>query len=445
MENEELLSRLKAFALMLKFGHDLFGAKTFSDAAALAVNNSCSLLNFKSATLLEMVEGKASVIAQYGLSEINPHSRLAVAQCRFTESLKLDFEPLTIAAPDLPTELATSDTLYCCLKLRPPANLESTELNFIWLLAYEKELPSYVLNTFKLLGASAAEALYYQRFCKSSLWQVKKRLKKRWVWGAVLLLLLGAMFIRVPESATAEFTLIAPEITAAYAWFDGAIASCQIQNGSKVRKGELVAQYDTDQLLYRLASARSALQELEEELALEQQNAFTEEERLGKVKLLEARRETLQIAVKEAQWYLDHAKIKAPSDGILSLADGRAEQLAGKAVRTGDKLFEVLGGRGMIAEIQLDERAASVLSQKFSAALFLHIAPETAIPTEILEVSPYPELTEHNTFCYRLRVQLPDTFGSLRYGMRGVARISGGKHFLGYRLFKTLVLYFRGL
>ena len=446
MANEELASRLKAFALMLKYGHDLFDAGNFSDAAALAVNNSRRLLNFRTATLLELSGGKARAIAQYGQVEANPHSRLAQVQCRFAESLKPGTEPLVVTAADgLPEELAAHDAVYCCFQLRPPANLDHADVVFFWLLEYEKEIPAYVPNTFKLLAASASEALYYQRFCKSRLREVKRHVKKRWVWGALLLLLTGAMFIRVPESATAEFTLKAPEITAAYAWFDGPIAACPVQDGEIVKKGDVIAEYDTDQLLYRLSSAQNALHEIEAELALEQQNAFTDEERLGKVKLLEARRDTMQVAVREAQWYLEHARIKAPADGILALADGRAEQLAGKAVRTGDKLFEVFGGSGMVAEIPVNERDASVLRREFRATLFLHTAPEDAIPAEILEISHYPELTEQKTYCYKVRVRLPEDSAGLRYGMRGVARLSGGNISLGYRLFKSVVLYFRGL
>ena len=446
MPNEELLAKLKAFALMLKYGHDLFDAAAFRDAAALAVNNSRTLLNFRTATLLELSGGKAVVIAQYGQTEANVHSRLAVVQTQFVESLELGTEPLTVTAADgLPAELAANDAVYCCLKLRPPANLNATELSFVWLLEYEKAVPPYVPNTFKLLAASASEALYYQRFCKSQLWEVKRHVKKRWVWGAVLLLLIAAMFIRVPESSTAEFTLKAPEITSVYAWFDGPIATCLVQDGETVEKGQIIAEYDTEQLNYRLSSAQNALREIEAELALEQQNAFSDEERLGKVKLLEARRDTMQVAVREAQWYLDHARITAPADGILALSDGRAELLAGKAVRTGDKLFENYGGKGMVAEIPVSERDASILQDRFRTTLFLHTAPETAIPVELLEVSHYPELTEQKTFCYKVRVRLPDDSAGLRYGMRGIARLSGGNVSLGYRLFKSVVLYFRGL
>ena len=56
-----------------------------------------------------------------------------------------------------------------------------------------------------------------------------------------------------------------------------------------MKQGELIAEYDTAPLNYRLSSAQNALREIEAELALEEQSAFADEERLGKVKLLEAR------------------------------------------------------------------------------------------------------------------------------------------------------------
>ena len=60
MTNEEFAAKLKAFALMLKYGHDLFQAATFRDTATLVVNNSRTLLHFRTATLLERSGGKAS-------------------------------------------------------------------------------------------------------------------------------------------------------------------------------------------------------------------------------------------------------------------------------------------------------------------------------------------------------------------------------------------------
>ena len=192
MANEEFAARLKAFALMLKYGHDLFGAKNFSDAAAMAVSNSRSLLNFRTATLLELSGGKSRVIAQYGQVEVNPHSRLAVLQNKLAETLKFGNEPLTVSRDNgLSTELAEHDAVYLCLKLTPPPNAAEIDFVFIWLLEYEKEVPGFAANTAKLLGSSISEALYYQRLCKSRLTGVRRQVKKRWMWAAALMILAG--------------------------------------------------------------------------------------------------------------------------------------------------------------------------------------------------------------------------------------------------------------
>ena len=108
-------------------------------------------------------------------------------------------------------------------------------------------------------------------------------------------------------------------------------------------------------------------------------------------------------------------------------------------------MFEILGGRGMTAEIPVNERDSSILRKDLQATLFLYTAPETAIPVKILEIQQYPELTDQRTFCYKIRAELPGDTPGVRCGMRGVARLSAGEVSLGYRLFKNAVLFFRGL
>ena len=91
------------------------------------------------------------------------------------------------------------------------------------------------------------------------------------------------------------------------------------------------------------------------------------------------------------------------------------------------------------------EKDSAILEQSPSLTLFLHTSPELPIVGKILSTRRYPELTEQKTYCYKVRVKLQNAPAGLRYGMRGVARISGGRVSIGYRLFKSSVLYFRGM
>ena len=98
----------------------------------------------------------------------------------------------------------------------------------------------------------------------------------------------------------------------------------------------------------------------------------------------------------------------------------------------------------MVAEIMVNERNSSILQESFNAELFLHTTPEKGITGKIAAVSCYPVLNEQNLYCYTVRVELPETAGNnLRFGMRGVARLTGEKVSLWYYLFKNLIVYFR--
>jgi hypothetical protein len=440
MAIDDMSAKLKTFAQILKFGHDLFDARGLQAAAAIAVNDSRVLLNFRNAALFERTSGKKAILlGQFAQIEPHPHAASMQYWQQLAETAPFGEDNTCIQSSD-----TAAGTLFFCCKLPVPAGIGEEPFAFIWILEYEKEIPPHVPNTAKLMGKSVAEALTLAKFSQHNQWKTSQKFKKIVYCILAVLLLAGLLFIKVPEAGTAEFLLKSQNITAAYAWFDGPIAHCFKQDGDTVRKGEVIIRYDVAQQQYKHASAVAALREAEANLQLELQNSFTDEKKLGKTKLLKARCETLSVAVNEAEWFLKHAEIKAPADGVLALSGGRAELLEGKAVRTGDKLFEVFDTTGMIAEILVNERDASILQQPFSVELFLHTAPEKAIPAEILETAHYPELTEQKTYCYPVRVRIPETETlPLRFGMRGVAKLSGTPIPLGYYLFKSVILYFR--
>ena len=306
--------------------------------------------------------------------------------------------------------------------------------------------PAYALTSANLLVHNLGEGLFCQRCCSAV---GQRRFRKRLSagkWAAIIIAVVAAilLLVRVRDSVNAEFTLKSPETVSSYAWFDGPIAECRKPDGATVRKGDVILRYDTSALAFRLANAKSQVAEIAKEYDLESAAAFNDRSKLGRVQLIQARLEGARVAVKEAQWYMDHAEITAPADGVLVLAEGRAELLVNKAVRTGDKLFDVYSGKGVIAEIMVNERESSILLGKLSATLFLYTQPDRTFEAKILEVKPYAELNEQRTYCYKVRAELSADM-PLRYGMRGVAKLRGESVSLGYFLFRNLVIYLRWL
>ena len=445
--------RVTALGLIIKLTDDVFKAPDFDTAAALTVNSSHALLRFKSGVLVEIGSEKNQVIAQYGQTELYPHTELA--QLQKTLAQHLDFSENNMhlltreylacmegKGAEALAQLLDGDDPILAIKMEPPAFIGMPGFYFFWLLEFSGEIPEYAKNSASVLGRNFAQALFARRCCSKKGTLRTAKWSKWGIRGILAAVLLIAMFIPVRERLNAEFVLKAPEITSAYAWFDGPIARALKQDGDRVKKGETILRYDLNLLNFKLANAKNQLAEAEKEYDLESRASFVDREKLGKVKLLEAKVNTAAIAVKEAQWYLAHSEIKAPADGLLVLAGGRADQIENKAVRTGDKLFDIYGGKGIVAEIQVNERESSILAGALEATLFPYTAPENGLKTEIISVRKIPELTEQRLYCYTVKARVTDE-ADVRYGMRGIAKLQGVRIPMWYYLFRSLFVYMR--
>ena len=447
--------RVTALGLIIKLTDDVFKAPDFDSAASLIVNSSHSLLRFKSSVLVEVGKEKNQVVAQYGQTELYPHTEQAQLQKVLAQHL--DFSENNIhlltreylsymegKGADALAQLLDGDDPILVYKMEAPAFIGDPGFYFVWMLEYSGDIPEYAKNSSSVLARNFAQALFARRCC-SKTGKLRSAKWNKWILrGAIALAVLIAMFIPVRERLNAEFVLKAPVITSAYAWFDGPIAKALKHDAAPVKKGDPILRYDLNLLNFKLANAKNQLAEAEKEYDLESRASFVDREKLGKVKLLEARLNTAAVAVREAQWYLAHSEVKAPADGLLVLANGRADQIENKAVRTGDKLFDIYGGKGIVAEIQVNERESSILAGKLEATLFPYTSPENGLRTEIISVRKIPELNEQRIYCYTVKARvLEGGDASLLYGMRGIAKLQGERIPLWYYLFRSLVVYMR--
>ena len=457
--SRELAARLKALGVVLKIGRDMNGAQDFSAAASIAANSCEVLLHFRSAWIVECTGSKTAVAGQYGVFEPNAHSEPALRVCRICRDLP-SAEPgkcrvlrasdengdLSAASREALADLLENGGELAVVKLPCPGFITGSDTQFFWVIDFSDAMPGYATPAIGLLAAGIGSALFAHRFCRdtSAAGRIGRQISKRKLYLVIAAVIAAVMFIPVREQINAEFLLRAPEITGAYALFDGPVAECLKQDGERVKAGEVVARYDTSQLRFRLDSARNRLAEIEKEYELENSASFSDRSRLGRVPLLAAKLDSARVDVKEAMWYLSHSDIVSPAEGVLALADGRAELLKNRVLRTGDRIFDIYGGKGMVAEIRVNERESSILLDAIDVSCYLYTQPETAIGARVIDVRQYPERTEQNVWCYKVLAEL-DGKMPLRYGMRGVAKLKGRRITLGYMLFRNAVLYLRWL
>ena len=457
-ENTELKSRLHAFAAILRLGRDAFAAGDLTAAAVHIVNNSRVLLAYERSTLVDM-RGRPSILAEYAQTEVNEHTGFAQSLLRLCRELPAGDSPFVIDGSACPEglsgrgqaaweELTAEGRKLVVAPLRAAAAPASRKEPFLWILEYKDSIPSHVMASLSLLSSDFGGALWMNTPRKG--WgNVSRWLRKITVMRVFLLLvilfLVSLFLVNVEHTVSAEFVVRPKSMYSSYAWFDCVVKNCAVKDGDRVAKGDVVLRYDTERMRFQLAAAQAAFKETDAEYEQESKASFTDRERLGRLKILSCKRDQAQIAIAEAKWYLAHSEVRAETDGIVTFPEGSADKLEGKALRQGEKQFDILSDTGMIAEILVNEKDASVLDGQPRIVLFLHTRPELPIRTKILSERFYPELTEQNIYSYNLKAEMIGAVPDLRYGMRGVARVTGQRVKLGYYLFRSLVLWYRGL
>lgn len=458
-ENAELKARLHAFAAIMRLGRDAFEQPDLPAAAVHIVNNSRTLLAYESSSLADL-RGNPSLLAEYAQVEVKQHTEYAAdvkILCRSVDlsggAVELNegneaFRKLSEKARGAFSRLAGEGGSLLLVPLRSARFRSSAKDPFVWLMTFKGAVPPHVGATIPLLASDYGNALW-SHTPRGGARLLLKWLRKITLIRILLLLLAAfvvAMFtVDVEHTVSAEFVVRPDAEYNSYAWFDCVVKNCFFNDGDAVKAGDRILEYDTDRMRFQLAASEAAFKEANAEYEQVLKASFTDRENLGKLKVLAFKRDSAKIAIEEAKWYLAHSVVTAPVSGILAIAEGSADKLAGRALRLGEKQFDILSDKGMIAEIMVNEKDASVLEGNPRITLFLHTRPELPIPVKILSSRFYPELTEQNIYSYNVKAEMENNVPGLRFGMRGVARVTGEKVKLGYYLFRSLVLWYRGV
>jgi Biotin-lipoyl like len=455
-----LLGKLNALSAILRLGHEAFEKASLTELAIHIVNNTRLALPFTRSSLVDMSYGQAIILAQTAQIEVNPHSEYNSSTKTFLKNIKYEKESVIEIDNDFIKKQnnitqkafqelnADNSTLYL-VPLRPPrAQADSPDL-MLWLIEFSPPPQAKPIPLLSLIGKHYAEALWSLHKIKNTF--VSRAFKRKMTPGRVTLIILvifiiSLFAIRVHQNVAAEFSIRPEHEIVTFAWYDGIIKGCPVEDGAKVKKGDIILRYDTRQLQYRLAAAKAELNQADAEYEKVSSEAFTQKQQLGNIKLLQIKQKRAKIAIDECKWLLSKSILRAQQNGILSLTSGNSEKLRGKAVKLGEKLFEIFSGTDLQAEIEVPEKDASIIEQKPQITLYLHARPEVPLTATVEFTSSQPILTARNTFCYMLNSKLnKNNDVTLRYGMRGTARLSGQRVTLAYYLFRNLVLWWRNL
>lgn len=459
-EQRNLKGKVNALSGILRLGHESFDKSNLEQLASHIVNNSRLVAGYDRATLVDMRGKWPHLTAVAGQAEVNNNSEFTQNLINMLQPFRNLKDVITVSNELLDEFSAKkgayeafsyfesySDTMVL-IPLRSKTSRKDNGL-FIWVVEFFDRQDKNVAGLLPLLAQHYNESLWYilkpeRRAFSALISSGRKKLSKpKLLLAAAIIIPLLLLIIPIRQNIAADFEIIPEQDNFYYAPYDGVIAQSNLPRGSKVKPGDPIIVYDTEELLFRLADAQKSFDEISAELEIVQRQSFNDISLRGKVHLLELKKDKAKIHIRKNRWLLGQSIVKSEHDGILDI--GERSQLDGRAVRSGEKLFEVLSTSHLMAEIMLKEGSASVLNdqQQLAITLYLHNRPEMPISGKIISISPKPILMENKSYCYLIKFELAEKQPGIICGMRGIARVSGGKVTLAYYLFRNVVLWWR--
>jgi len=209
--------------------------------------------------------------------------------------------------------------------------------------------------------------------------------------------------------------------------FDGPLRECFVQPGDYVDADQLLARMDGREIRWEQAGLNAefnrATNERNSKLA---GHEFADAE-IARHEIQRLRNRTELLAYRNA-----NLEIRSPVTGIVISGDHKEAE--GVPLETGQSLFEIAPLDRMIIEVAVPEDDVRWVSQGQSITLSLDAMPSMIVNATVQRIHPRAELRhDDNVFIAEAEIRNPDQL--LRPGMRGSAKISTGRHMLGWNLF----------
>lgn len=457
-------ARLNLLGLILNLGHESYKKGNIDALFTHILTNSRVVSAYDMSCIIDMRSGKPKTVSLMGTEKVIRNTEY----CNSVEAITSPFhkiDKVTEINQETLTKKNASDGIKDIfdkfLKDAPQKKIflvpmpapgftpETVENGFLWFVEYYEPKHAEGISRLNLLSMHYGEAVWY--FVKSGPSIIPKMARKgelfhtKSFWFFVLLIVLLLLFvIRIGQNVSAEFEIVpkTDDRSIVYAPFQGKIAEIDFYNGQKVKPGDIILEYNTQELNYQLKQAQAQYDEASAKLDMVRQRAFNDIREIANIKLLTLEQSIAKIAVEKYSWMMDKSILKAELTGTLIISD--PNKLKGKAVADGEKLFEIIQpSKTIYAEVYVNEGDSSVISHLSSIALYLHSRPELSLTGKIVYVDPVPILTDKRQYCYVIRIEVENPKGDFLYGMRGVARVTGEKVTMGYYIFRNLILWWR--
>lgn len=262
-----------------------------------------------------------------------------------------------------------------------------------------------------------------------------------WKLGALaaIAVIVVVAFAQWNYKVTAPFVFEAPTRRSVPAPFEGEVEAVHVRDGDHVKKGQVLAQLDTNELKLRYLEAQK-----EATLAAMERSQKKTEFKEAEAQQAESREQAARARMDLLDYQIKNAVIVAPVDGSV-IKSGWYDKVGGR-IKQGEELFDIAPKDDLIALIHVPD---TDIAQVWSTAgqhgrLTTQSKPGAVFEFETWRVVPAAGPVDGiNVFEVRAKLtpqseeEKQDTH-LLRPGMKGLAKIDAGRRPLYWVLFHRI-------
>lgn len=251
---------------------------------------------------------------------------------------------------------------------------------------------------------------------------------KHTVWKGVALLALAAVlfvtFFKIEHRVGATVELRPRVQRTVSAPFDGVIARLGegVEPGRAVKKGDVIIELDTRELILQRDQADAKLVQGRKQLS-----AARRDEKVVDAQMAEALIEKSQAEKSLAEVRLGLAKLVAPMDGVVIAGDMRDK--IGASVKSGEEMFLIAPANELIAVAKVDERDIALVKEGAKGEIATRARPSEGFDVTVETIVPMAAPKDGKNL-FEVRAKLDEVAPWLRPGMEGEVRIDAGRRSL---------------
>ena len=242
--------------------------------------------------------------------------------------------------------------------------------------------------------------------------------------AAVIFLAIFPLPLRVDGDAVvapARAAQIQPEV-------EGVVSKILVREGDRVSKDQVIAELqDWD---YRSGLAQAEARYQTAQLQMNRALATNDGSEAG---VQRVQTDYWRSEVERARQLLDRTRLRSPIDGVV--ATPHVEDMAGRHLKYGDSLAEVVDTSHAVVDVAIDETDASLPRAGEHGVVKLNSYPTRTFRGVVAVVSPMGSVQGESRVFFA-RVSIPNPDGAVRAGMEGRGKVSVGWYPAGYVLFR---------